>query len=206
MIVKNYNLVIEKKVLLRDSELYFQEGIINHVLGRNGSGKSQLAKDFILNRGGYFSKNTPNRTLVISSYSNLPKELTLNDMLKTVNWPLSTEIYQLLGLENIPNNIPLKKLSDGQNQKIKLYILLSRNKEIIILDEITNALDKSTVNDIHVFLQEYHKKHPEKIIINISHDLSDIRILQGNYFIIDNQNLCRVSTADEAIKWYLGEI
>ncbi|HFI0253131.1 TPA: ATP-binding cassette domain-containing protein, partial [Streptococcus suis] len=133
MIVKNYNLVIGKKVLLKDSELYFEEGTINHVIGRNGSGKSQLAKDFILNRGGYFSKNIPNRTLVISSYSNLPKELTLNDVIKTVSWSLSTEIYRLLGLENVPNNIPLKKLSDGQNQKIKLYILLSRNKEIIIL-------------------------------------------------------------------------
>ncbi|MHC3835597.1 peptide ABC transporter ATP-binding protein, partial [Streptococcus thermophilus] len=110
------------------------------------------------------------------------------------------------GLENVPNNIPLKKLSDGQNQKIKLYILLSRNKEIIILDEITNALDKATVNEIHIFLQKYSKKHPEKIIINISHDLSDIRTLHGNYFIIDNQRLYQISTADEAIKWYLGEI
>ncbi|MDW8681925.1 ATP-binding cassette domain-containing protein [Streptococcus suis] len=206
MIVKNYNLVIGKKVLLKDSELYFEEGTINHVIGRNGSGKSQLAKDFILNRGGYFSKNIPNRTLVISSYSNLPKELTLNDVIKTVSWSLSTEIYRLLGLENVPNNIPLKKLSDGQNQKIKLYILLSRNKEIIILDEITNALDKATVNEIHIFLKKYSKKHPEKIIINISHDLSDIRTLYGNYFIIDNQRLYRISTADEAIKWYIGEI
>ncbi|TNW91144.1 peptide ABC transporter ATP-binding protein, partial [Enterococcus faecium] len=50
-----------------------------------------------------------------------------------------------------------------------------------------------------------NKKHPEKIIINISHDLSDIRMLQGNYFIIDDLKLCRVPTADEAIKWYLGE-
>ncbi len=49
-------------------------------------------------------------------------------------------------------------------------------------------------------------KHPEKIIINISHDLSDIRTLHGNYFIIDNQRLYQISTADEAIKWYLGEI
>ncbi len=206
MIVKNYNLVIGKKVLLKDSELYFEEGKINHVIGRNGSGKSQLAKDFILNRGGYFSRNIPDRTLVISSYSNLPKELTLNDVIKTVSWSLSAEIYRLLGLENVPNNIPLKKLSDGQNQKIKLYILLSRNKEIIILDEITNALDKATVNEIHIFLQKYSKKHPEKIIINISHDLSDIRTLHGNYFIIDNQRLYQISTADEAIKWYLGEI
>lgn len=206
MIVKNYNLAIGKKDLLRETELFFQEGTINHVLGRNGSGKSQLAKDFILNRGKYFSKDVSNKTLVISSYSNLPKELTINDMIKTISWDLSSEIYQLLDIQSIPLNIPLKKLSDGQKQKIKLYILLSMNKEIIILDEITNALDKVTVNEIHMFLQKYNIKHPEKIIINISHDLSDIRSLPGNYCIIDNQKMRRVSSVDQAINWYLGEI
>ena len=206
MIVKNYNLAIGKKNLLRETELFFQEGTINHVLGRNGSGKSQLAKDFILNRGKYFSKDVSNKTLVISSYSNLPKELTINDMIKTISWDLSSEIYQLLDIQSIPLNIPLKKLSDGQNQKIKLYILLSMNKEIIILDEITSALDKVTVNEIHMFLQKYNIKHSEKIIINISHDLSDIRSLPGNYFIIDNQKMRRVSSVNQAINWYLGEI
>lgn len=206
MIVKNYNLAIGKKCLLRETELVFQEGVINHVLGRNGSGKSQLAKDFILNRGNYFSKDIVTKTLVISSYSNLPKELTINDILKTISWDLSSDIYQLLDIQSIPFNIPLKKLSDGQNQKIKLYILLSMNKEIIILDEITNALDKVTVNEIHLFLQQYNANYPEKTIITISHDLSDIRSLPGNYFIIDHQKLNRVSSVEQAINWYLGEM
>ena len=51
-----------------------------------------------------------------------------------------------------------------KNQKIKLYILLSRNKEIIILDEITNALDKATVNEIHIFYKNIVKSIQKKLL------------------------------------------
>lgn len=205
MFIKNYSLVIGKKVLLKETELAFEKGKINHILGRNGSGKSQLAKDFLLNGGRNFSSDISSNTLIISSYSNLPRELTINDFHKVIPWKLSKEIYDLLDIKSIDSSIKLKHLSDGQNQKVKLYVLLSLNKDIIILDEITNALDKTTVGEIHLFLQNYIDNHPDKIIINISHDISDIRLLIGNYFVIDNQKLNKVPSSEHAIKWYLGE-
>ncbi|WP_057490937.1 ATP-binding cassette domain-containing protein [Streptococcus orisasini] len=205
MFIKNYSLVVGKKVLLKETELAFEKGKINHILGRNGSGKSQLAKDFLLNGGRNFSSDISSNTLIISSYSNLPRELTINDFHKVIPWKLSKEIYDLLDIKSIDSSIKLKHLSDGQNQKVKLYVLLSLNKDIIILDEITNALDKTTVGEIHLFLQNYIDNHPDKIIINISHDISDIRLLIGNYFVIDNQKLNKVPSSEHAIKWYLGE-
>ena len=205
MFIKNYSLVVGKKVLLKETELAFEKGKINHILGRNGSGKSQLAKDFLLNGGRNFSSDISSNTLIISSYSNLPRELTINDFHKVIPWELSKEIYDLLDIKSIDSSIKLKHLSDGQNQKVKLYVLLSLNKDIIILDEITNALDKTTVGEIHLFLQNYIDNHPDKIIINISHDISDIRLLIGNYFVIDNQKLNKVPSSEHAIKWYLGE-
>ncbi|MCD0089395.1 peptide ABC transporter ATP-binding protein, partial [Streptococcus agalactiae] len=101
--------------------------------------------------------------------------------------------------------VKLKQLSDGQKQKVKLLVLLSLDKHIIILDEITNALDKKSVDEINVFLQNYIQYYPEKIIINISHDINNIRSLKGNYFLIDNQKIRKVDTLDDAISWYLGE-
>ena len=131
--------------------------------------------------------------------------MTIEDFHKVIPWQLSEEIYNLLDIQGINNRIKLKYLSDGQRQKIKLYILLSLNKEIIILDEIINALDKATVSEIHHFLQKYIAKYPNKLVINISHDISDIKFLEGNYFVIDNQKINKVLSADIAIKWYLGE-
>ncbi|HEO6037535.1 TPA: ATP-binding cassette domain-containing protein [Streptococcus agalactiae] len=205
MFINNYTLKIGNRILLENTNLDFEEGEINHLLGRNGSGKSQLAKDFIINRGNYFSNDIYGDTLIISSYSNLPSDVTINDLERTIPWKLSKEIYQLLNINQISKTVKLKQLSDGQKQKVKLLVLLSLDKHIIILDEITNALDKKSVDEINVFLQNYIQYYPEKIIINISHDINNIRSLKGNYFLIDNQKICKVDTLDDAISWYLGE-
>ncbi|HEN9935506.1 TPA: ATP-binding cassette domain-containing protein [Streptococcus agalactiae] len=205
MFINNYTLKIGNRILLENTNLDFEEGEINHLLGRNGSGKSQLAKDFIINRGNYFSNDIYEDTLIISSYSNLPSDVTINDLERTIPWKLSKEIYQLLNINQISKTVKLKQLSDGQKQKVKLLVLLSLDKHIIILDEITNALDKKSVDEINVFLQNYIQYYPEKIIINISHDINNIRFLKGNYFLIDNQKIRKVDTLDDAISWYLGE-
>ncbi|HEO6583996.1 TPA: ATP-binding cassette domain-containing protein [Streptococcus agalactiae] len=205
MFINNYTLKIGNRILLENTNLDFEEGEINPLLGRNGSGKSQLAKDFIINRGNYFSNDIYEDTLIISSYSNLPSDVTINDLERTIPWKLSKEIYQLLNINQISKTVKLKQLSDGQKQKVKLLVLLSLDKHIIILDEITNALDKKSVDEINVFLQNYIQYYPEKIIINISHDINNIRSLKGNYFLIDNQKICKVDTLDDAISWYLGE-
>ncbi|HGH8057943.1 TPA: ABC transporter ATP-binding protein [Streptococcus agalactiae] len=205
MFINNYTLKIGNRILLENTNLDFEEGEINHLLGRNGSGKSQLAKDFIINRGNYFSNDIYEDTLIISSYSNLPSDVTINDLERTIPWKLSKEIYQLLNINQISKTVKLKQLSDGQKQKVKLLVLLSLDKHIIILDEITNALDKKSVDEINVFLQNYIQYYPEKIIINISHDINNIRSLKGDYFLIDNQKIRKVDTLDDAISWYLGE-
>ena len=62
------------------------------------------------------------------------------------------EVLKFLELDNFVENLPKTidtligengvKLSGGQRQKVCLARLLYHNKEIIILDEATNALDK----------------------------------------------------------------
>lgn len=42
MFINNYTLKIGNRILLENTNLDFEEGEINHLLGRNGSGKSQL--------------------------------------------------------------------------------------------------------------------------------------------------------------------
>ncbi len=205
MIIDNYSLTIGNKKLLENTRLFFEKGKINHILGRNGSGKSQLAKDFILNNSKCFPSDISKNTLIISSYSNIPSELTISDLQNTIPWKLSNEIYELLNIVAIDSRVKLKHLSDGQNQKVKLYILLSLDKNIVIFDEITNALDKKTVDEIHFFFKKYIINNPEKIIINISHDISDIRELGGNYLVIDDTKLNEVNSLEKAISWYLGE-
>ena len=74
---------------------------------------------------------------------------------------------------NISKTSLIGQLSDGQN-KTKTFFFLE-DKSIIVLDEITNALDKQTINEIYLFLLAYIKIIL-KIILNITHNLSDLKI------------------------------
>lgn len=203
MNIQDYSLKIGHKVLLNHTNISFDAGCINHILGKNGVGKSQFAKDFILNKGKYFDKNIPNKTLIISSYSNVPEELTLNDYLSSFPVDYNNDVKDMLNLDNINPDLKLKKLSDGQKQKMKLYILLSFDKNIIILDEITNALDKKTSNEIYQFFNKYCRKFEEKVIISISHNIADMKNMPGIYYVLEDQKLNRMKDMQEAINWYM---
>jgi len=78
------------------------------------------------------------------------------------------------------------------------------NKPIIILDEITNALDKKTVNEIYEFLNKFIKQNPRKTIINITHNLSDLSSMPGKYFIFRNYKIEEYMSKEKLIDDYIN--
>ncbi|HCZ6893373.1 TPA: ATP-binding cassette domain-containing protein, partial [Staphylococcus aureus] len=171
MKLNNYSLKVKNKQLVENCNLNFYLGQINHIVGKNGVGKSQLAKDFLLNNSGNIPKSISQNVSLISSSSNIPNDITkdfLLSLLKTKfknNLQTFDKIYKILNIEVIPSNILLKNLSDGQKQKLKLLSFLLEDHDLIILDEITNALDKKTVNEIYDFLNDFIQNHQTKTII-----------------------------------------
>lgn len=146
----NYSLTIQKKVLLKDVTIKFNSGIVNHILGSNGVGKSCFAKSLLglLNyKGTVF---TPSAPIVIGSYTNIPMDLTTHHLLgylkKKYGQKQVEKFIKLLNLEeSIDYSLCLKDLSDGQKQKIKLMSFLIDEPNVIILDEFTSALDKKAL-------------------------------------------------------------
>lgn len=114
-------------------------------------------------------------------------------------------ITPLLNLENIDGKVLIKNLSNGQKQKLKLLSFLLADKNIIVLDEITNALDKKTVIEIHRFLNEYIHENPEKIIINITHNLSDLKAVAGDYYLFHNLGIQKYDSVEKLIEVYINE-
>lgn len=200
MHLTNYSLSVGKRVLISNSDISFETGKINHLLGRNGVGKSQLAKDFILNK----KLGLSNELLVVSSFSNIPNDISVNDLFSCLDI-IDQELFELLALENIDFKIKIKHLSDGQKQKIKLLVFFSQKKSIIILDEITNALDKVTKEEIYHFLSKYVKSNPQTTIINITHSISDLKSIEGNFFLLENQTINRLNGLTDALNWFMEE-
>ncbi|EOB9240942.1 ATP-binding cassette domain-containing protein [Staphylococcus aureus] len=210
MKLNNYSLKVKNKQLVDNCDLNFYLGQINHIVGKNGVGKSLLAKDFLLNNSGNIPKSISQNVTLISSSSNIPNDITkdfLLSLLKTKfkdNLQTFDKIYKILNIEVIPSNILLKNLSDGQKQKLKLLSFLLEDHDLIILDEITNALDKKTVNEIYEFINDFIQSHQTKTIINITHNLSDLSALLGKYFIFKDLQIEEYQSKEEVINDYIN--
>ena len=210
MNIKNYFLKIKGKNLINTCDLNFYPGQINHIVGKNGVGKSQLAKDFVLNNSGNIPKKISQNTTLISSFSNIPNDITTNFLIDLLSNRFTDsnddfkKIYKILNIDNIPLNVLIKNLSDGQKQKLKFLSFLLEDNELIVLDEVTNALDKKTVNEIYNFLNVFIKSNPSKIILNITHNLSDLSNLPGKYFNFKNQKIEEYVSRENLIDDYIN--
>lgn len=209
MKIANYTLKVKGKTLLQDTDLHFAKGKISHIVGKNGVGKSQLAKDFILNNSKQIGKGIRQHVSLISSSSNIPNDISKDFLLYFLSRKFGSEMIDkislLLNLDNIDGKVLIKNLSDGQKQKLKLLSFLLADKNMIILDEITNALDKKTVMEIHLFLNEYINENREKIILNITHNLSDLKAIDGDYYIFHNQEIQKYDSVEKLIDVYINE-
>ncbi len=199
MKLSNFNLSIENKNLLTDVNVEFSEGKINHILGKNGVGKSIFAKSLMLDN---------ENITVIGSYSNVPEDITFNELrkvlIKKFDMNKVDHLCSILNISNIDEKIILKKLSDGQRQKIKILVFLLFDKDIIILDEVTNALDKTTSNEIYELFNDYIKKNPKKVILNITHNLSDLNNMDGEYYLFEDYDIKKYSNRKELIDLYIN--
>ena len=210
MNIKDYSLKIKGKYLINNCDLKFYSGKINHIVGKNGVGKSQLAKDFLLNNSGYISKSISSNTTLISSFSNIPNDISKDFLLNILKNKFNNhkdkffEIYKILNIEDIPSRVLIKNLSDGQKQKLKFLSFLLEDNKLIVLDEVTNALDKKTVNEIYNFLNDFIKSNPSKIILNITHNLSDLSNLPGKYFNFENQKIEEYISREKLIDDYIN--
>lgn len=200
MKLSNYTLEIGKKTLLKQTDVVFKKGEINYILGENGIGKSVFAKSL-------FHKHD-NITL-IGSYTNIPNDVNFESLLIFLEQKFSSEkiaeLYRMLGLDKIDNKIKISKLSDGQKQKIKLLVFFLFEKEIIILDEISNALDRKTVNEIYSFLTQFLLKNRTNTIISITHNPLDVKLAEGSYFVFKDKTIQEVDSIEKLMAEYMGE-
>ncbi|MDK2802861.1 MAG: ATP-binding cassette domain-containing protein [Oscillospiraceae bacterium] len=207
MIFKNYSLYIKRKKILSNINIEFKKGMIHHILGENGVGKSCFAKSLIDSlpyQGNIYNKEN---IILIGSYTNIPSSLTVKNILELKKEENTSydKLYELLKISLIKANSKISELSDGQKQKIKLLFYLSKNPSILILDEFTSALDKKSMEDIYIFLNEYIKKY-NILILNITHNLTDLEKLNGYYWYMKNKGIIHYNNKEKIINDYINLI
>ena len=157
-------------------------------MGKNGSGKSTLIKKIIENNDS---------NLLLGSNINIgyiPQNIIFKDEFKTVyetareyfigeEYQLRSALFKFLFTgENIFKRVD--KLSGGERVRLKLFELMHKNTNFLILDEPTNHIDIETKEVLESTLNNY-----EGTILFVSHDRYFINKLTNKIVLIDNCSL-----------------
>ena len=153
------------------------------ISGGNGSGKTTLIKTILgklsavsgkVNIGngvriGYISQNTLEANTDESIYTYITSDIVEKD---------STQIFTLFAKLNFDyndRNKPYNILSPGERTRINIIKLILNNINVLILDEVTNHLDKDGLDIIYELISSY-----PGTIISISHNRKYNEILNAD--------------------------
>ena len=182
-----FNYSIGDRVLFKNANLFikYQERVC--LMGKNGSGKSTLIKEIM--------NHNPNIKLGTNiSIGYIPQEIIFEDENITV---LEEAHKYFNGSEEILRSalfrflfygegvfVRLNKLSGGERIRLKLFCLMQKNNNLLILDEPTNHIDINTKE----ILEEALKTYPGTILL-ISHDRYFINKVATRIVYLEDQRL-----------------
>lgn len=199
----------KKRVALEDVSLRCESGKIYGIVGYNGCGKSVLFKCIC---GFYF----PDRGDVYIRGKKLGKDMTMIEgtgviieepaflkqygglrnleLLYRLNHKKDTEklkkVMESVGLDPLDKK-PVGKYSLGMKQRLAIAQATMEGRDILILDEPMNGLDKEGVAQMrNLFLC---MKEEGKTLLFASHNREDIELLCDEVYEIDKGRLGRMA-------------
>lgn len=188
--VNHVNKSYAKQQVLKDVCVDFQEGKIHGLIGRNGSGKTQLIKVIcgyvlpdsgdVVVQGKHIGHDVDHPDdigLLIESPGFLPGYSGLFNlqMLAAMNTKIKKEeIITVLSRVGLGDAVKKKvnQYSLGMRQRLGIAQAIMSNPQLLILDEPMNGLDNNGVKDMRQLLLTL--KSQGKTIILASHFAQDI--------------------------------
>lgn len=212
--IKNFNLTIGKKQIVRDLSFEINPGEVFALLGANGSGKTSTIRSLI----GIYQPTSGQLLIDDQVYSPalshlvgyLPEERGLYTRSKV----LDTMIYfgELKGmtrdnarkfaleyLERVElvdkANVKIKKLSGGQQQKVQLGVAIMNNPKLLILDEPTKGLDPVNRKLLLDIVDEHVDQGAS--VIYITHLMEEVERLADRLLILRDGRSVAYGSVDE---------
>lgn len=204
----------EEKQILCGLSATFEKNKKYLILGKSGSGKSTLLKmltaEYQPNQGNIsidgvsydnYNEKDINEVIAISRQQCYIFNRTLRnniDFLQDGNKELLDDIIYKVRLtdfvERLPNGLEtildeeVNQVSGGEKLRINLARALYRKSQILLLDEVTSALDKTTSEAVENALLDIK----DKTVINVSHKFNDktLPIYDMIYIIEDGRVVC----------------
>ncbi len=193
LIIEKLSALIGDKVLFDGANMHITFGEKDCLIGKNGSGKSTLIK-MILDRSDakILDGQIKLGSNVLIGY--LPQEIHFEEEEATIidtarKFYNGTETHLRASLAKFlfyEDNVfkKIKSLSGGEKVRLKLFELIQKNANFLILDEPTNHIDIDTKEMLEDALKEYNGT-----LLFISHDRYFINKLAQNTFEIKEKKI-----------------
>ncbi|MCE7794280.1 phosphate ABC transporter ATP-binding protein [Salipaludibacillus sp. CUR1] len=193
---------------LRNIDFKVSEGEIITLIGPSGAGKSSLLK--LLNRLAdpesgqifFYNKNIKEykieqlrkRIGMVFQSSSL-FEGTVEDNLKfgpsLFNEWKHEEGEKLLEIVKLPSDFlskDVRELSGGEQQRVAFARTLANRPEVLLLDEVTSALDVKNVEVIEQFIKGIVSREV-KAVLMVTHDIKQAKRLGDRTFFMCNREI-----------------
>lgn len=224
--LKGISAKINGKVLLKNINLDFKKNNIIAVIGRSGSGKSSLINiisglieptkgQIYYDRKQVNGKNLINNSSLVSQSTVLFEDTIYNNVSfgnKNIGVNEFNKIIKISGLNDFYKKIKLnphyivkdtgKNFSGGEIQRLGLARALTKNSNVVLLDEFTSALDIENEKKIFQQIQKFKKN---RLIIFTTHKLSLLKYadrvigLKDSQIVLDT-NYLNIITYKKRIK------
>lgn len=216
--VKDLYKAYGEHVILNKLNMDVKSGEVVVVIGPSGCGKSTLLRSLngledvqggeILLEGEPIIKDSPNISsmrqkigMVFQSYDLFPHKTILDNITlspvkvqKRNKKEVEKEAIELLskvGLEDRKNDYP-RQLSGGQKQRVAIVRALIMDPQILLLDEITAALDPEMVHEVLQVVLDLAKSGRTMIIV--THEMAFARAIANRVLFLENGVVVEEST------------
>jgi len=205
--------------VLNNINLSIEKGEIVSIIGPSGSGKSSLLKllvGLILPKSGTISISNKiinfkkksdliyarNKTAIVFQQFNLFQNMNVlknvciapQKIQKRNKDEVEDQAFQLLekvGLKDKLNSYP-EELSGGQQQRVAIARALCLNPEILLLDEITSALDPELVKEVLDTIRDLASEGMTMLIV--SHEMVFVKELSKKIVFMDEGEIIEYNT------------
>ncbi|MDC1273247.1 amino acid ABC transporter ATP-binding protein [Pelagibacteraceae bacterium] len=216
--IKSLNAYYDKLHVLKDVEVKVEKGEIVSLIGPSGSGKSSLLKmlvGLLVPQSGEvkinneiidYNKKSDLRIVrekigivfqqynlfqnmdVLKNVCIAPTKIQKRDSKKVEEQ--AVELLEKVGLKDKLKSYP-DELSGGQQQRVAIARALCLNPEILLLDEVTSALDPELVQEVLDSIRLLASDGMTMLIV--SHEMSFVKEVSSKVVFMDNGSIIEVN-------------
>ena len=216
--IKSLNAYYDKLHVLKDVEVRVEKGEIVSLIGPSGSGKSSLLKmlvGLLVPQSGEvkinneiidYNKKVDLRIVrekigivfqqynlfqnmdVLKNVCIAPTKIQKRDSKKVEEQ--AVELLEKVGLKDKLKSYP-DELSGGQQQRVAIARALCLNPEILLLDEVTSALDPELVQEVLDSIRLLASDGMTMLIV--SHEMSFVKEVSSKVIFMDNGSIIEVN-------------